>query len=737
VNKLITISFHIWGRFLSYSNPYGYQHLKKVGINLGRMERRQNRSTTPRIWRNWSSKGFKIRLLVIFLAIVILSVIILNIFIWTRDVSKLEDPAPQSTIIYDQSGAVASKISVSNIEGVGIKQIPEDMIHAVIATEDQRFYKHNGINYIAIIKAFASNIISGEVVAGGSTVTQQLAKNAFLTQERTYTRKIKELIITKKIERTYSKDEIMEKYLNQIYFGEGAWGIQRAAQTYFGKDVSELTLAESAMIAGLIKAPSILSPFKNMEKSIERRDVVLSLMEKEGYITKSDVKKAKEQSIVLEGKKMDDYKGKYPSYVDHIIEEATQKYGLTENEILSGGLHIYTELNPTIQKAAEEVYKEDALFPESQADQLIQSGAVFINPSTGGINAIVGERGEHTFRGFNHATQLKRQPGSTMKPLSVYTPAIEQGYDIYDMLQDNPINIDGYQPKNYDNQYRGQVTMYDAVVHSYNVPPVWLLQKIGLEHGANAVKRFGIELEEADYTPGLALGGMSKGTSPLSMAQAYSAFPNNGTMVDSHSIKVIEDANGITLAKWKENAIRVTEPIIAQKMTYMLKGVVEKGTGIKAQVEGLEIAGKTGTTQLPFANNDGAKDHWFVGYTPEIVGAIWLGYDKTDAQHFLSSTSGSSVTTIFKEIISRSKSEFTKKDFALSLIGKQLSEQKKREEEQKKKEEQKKVEEKKLEEEKKIEDKKKEKEKVNKEVKKEEKAQEKEKKKKEKEKEKE
>lgn len=213
------------------------------------------------------------------------ALLIFNIFVWKSDVSKLEEPTPQPTIIYDRNGDIASKVEASNIEGVSIKKVPKHLIQAVIATEDQRFYKHDGINIIAIIRAFTKNMMSGDIVAGGSTISQQLAKNVFLTQERTYTRKFKELILTKKIERTYSKEEIMEKYLNQIYFGEGAWGIQRASQTYFGKDVSDLTIAESAMLAGLIKAPSILSPFKDMDRAVERRNIVLSLMEKEGYIS--------------------------------------------------------------------------------------------------------------------------------------------------------------------------------------------------------------------------------------------------------------------------------------------------------------------------------------------------------------------------------------------------------------------------------------------------------------------
>jgi penicillin-binding protein 2A len=665
---------------------------------VGRMDRRQQRKTTKNIWNHFMRKSVMKKILIAGAAILLCGILVLNILIWTSDVSKLENPAPRPTLIYDQNGEVASKIAASKIEGVSIKQIPKDVVNAVIATEDQRFYKHSGINYFGIIRALTQNALSGEIVAGGSTITQQLAKNVFLTQERTYTRKFKELILTKKIERTYSKDEIIERYLNQIYFGEGAWGIQSAAQTYFGKDVSQLTLSESAMLAGLIKAPSVLSPFKNMERSIERRDLVLSLMEKEGYVSQQDLNKAIGQAVVLEGKKIDKYKGQYPFYVDHIIEEAIQKYGLTENEILSGGLHIYTELNPTIQDSVERVYKDGSMFPTSKQDQLIQSGAIFINPSTGGINALVGGRGEHTFRGFNRATQLKRQPGSTMKPLAVYTPALEQGYEVFDRLQDQPIDINGYKPMNYDKRYRGVVTMYDAVVDSLNVPPVWLLNKMGLEYGTNAAERFGIPLTEEDHNPSLALGGLSEGVSPLLMAQAFSVFPNNGVRVEAHSVQKIVDADGEIIASWKNNSVRVTDQKVAQKMTFMLQGVVQNGTGTNAKVEGLDVAGKTGSTQLPFGITNGTKDHWFVGYTPDIVGAVWLGYDKTDENHYLIESSGATVTRIFKEIVSGSISEFPQKKFNLSSIEKQLNDQFR--EEEKRKEKLKEAEEKKWEKEK-------------------------------------
>lgn len=652
------------------------------------MERRQQ---AKRQWQfsdkvksfNWKA------LLLISIVMTLFGLLLFNILVWSSDVSKLSTPEPRPTFIYDQKGEIASKISQSKIEGVSIEEIPPNMINAVISTEDQRFYKHGGINYFGIAKALIKNLFSGEIVAGGSTITQQLAKNAFLTQERTYTRKFKEVILTTKIERKYSKDEIIERYLNQIYFGEGTWGIQRAAIVYFGKDVSQLSLSESATIAGLIKAPSILSPYKNMEKSLERRNLVLSLMKNEGYISEEELEKAKNQPIVLAGETKTDYNGKYPYYVDLIIDEAVKKYHLTEKEVLSGGLHIYTELNPTVQDAVEEVYQEENNFPASKPDQLIQSGSVFLNPHTGGISALVGGRGEYAYGHFNHATELIRQPGSSMKPLAVYTPALERGYEMFDMLSDNPININGYQPLNYDKQYRGQVTMYDALVQSYNVPPVWLLQKVGIENGVKSVEQFGIPLEKEDHIPGLALGGLTKGTSPLQMAQAFSSFPNNGNMVDAHAILKIEDGEGKSLGKWEKREKQVTEPIVAQKITYMLKGAVEQGTGKKAAISGLEVAGKTGTTEVPFSGAEGAKDHWFVGYTPDIVGAVWLGYDKTDLEHHLTSSGGATATTIFQQIVSKSMAEFPSKEFELPLIEKVLKEQeqKKREQEKERKEE--------------------------------------------------
>ncbi|MBM6616294.1 transglycosylase domain-containing protein [Bacillus suaedaesalsae] len=620
-------------------------------------------------------------------ALGLIGILVLNLLIQFSDVSKLENPEPIPTLIFDKDGEIASSISNSKIEGVKLEQISPHLIHAVIATEDQRFYKHNGLNYVGIARALFNNVTSGEIVGGGSTITQQLSKNAFLTHEQTYTRKFKEVFITKKIERTYSKDEILERYLNQIYFGEGSWGIGRASQVYFGKAPSDLNINEAATLAGLLKAPTHYSPYKNMELSQKRRDIVLGLMKEEGYISQAEMEKAKREPIALSEKEVEDYKGRYPYYVDKIIEEAVEKYNISETEILSGGLRIYTEMNASIQKVAEQVYREENNFPQSTSDQIVQSGSVFINPKTGGIVALVGGRGEFSYGGFNRATDLVRQPGSTMKPLAVYTPALEKGYELYDSLLDRPIRIGTHEPKNYDGQYRGEVSMYDAVVNSYNIPAVWLMYQVGLDQAMISVERFGIPLVEKDRGPGIALGGMNEGTSPLAMAQAFSTFPNEGEMIEAHAITKIENVEGQLIASWKETATKVTDERVAQKMNYMLKGVVDKGTGRKAQVAGFDVAGKTGTTEVPFeGTNGGSKDHWFIGYTPTIVGAVWLGYDDTNKNNYLTSSSSQTATVLFQKILEGSKAEIENENFNFTAVAKYAKEyEKKKEQEEKQK----------------------------------------------------
>ncbi|BBH20592.1 peptidase [Paenibacillus baekrokdamisoli] len=578
---------------------------------------------------------------------------VFGVMVARQDITLLGKPLPAATIIYDQNEKEASRISLNTFEAVSYDRLPKHLVDAVVAVEDKRFFEHDGMDIWGIGRALFTNLTNGKTVQGASTITQQLAKNVFLSQERTWTRKWNEVLLAKKIEGNYDKQQIMEKYLNQIYFGEGAWGIKPAAETYFGKRVNQLTLSESAMLAGIIRAPSALSPFKHPEQAKDRRNVVLQLMKEQGKISANVY-----DSSILEPIKLRSFKPirgkaiKYPYYVDQIIREASNLYGLTENEVLHGGLRIYTTLDTKMQQAAERVYAQELLFPESKADQLIQSGAVLVDPRDGGIKALIGGRGNQPFRGFNRAVQLKRQPGSTMKPISVYTPAFEQGYSPDDRLLDEPVDFGGYQPKNAGGAYHGEVSIYDAIVHSYNVPAVRLLDEIGIDAGMDAANRFGIELTDADRTLGLALGGLQEGVSPLDMAEAFGVFANDGTRMPAHSIIRIESADGEILAEAAENTgEKTTESSVAHTMTAMLEGVVREGTGEAAAIEDRPVAGKTGTTEMPGTGGEGAKDNWFVGYTPQLVGAVWLGYDHTDENHYLTTTS-KAAAAVFQELMS-------------------------------------------------------------------------------------
>ncbi|AJY73952.1 transglycosylase domain-containing protein [Paenibacillus beijingensis] len=578
---------------------------------------------------------------------------VFRMLVAVQDVSLLDKPLPSATIIYDHTGNEASRIAQNVIEPVGYDAMPKHLIEAVVAIEDKRFFEHDGMDLRGIMRALFTNITAGGTVQGGSTITQQLAKNVFLSHERTWKRKWSEVLLARKIEENYDKPKIMEMYLNKIYFGEGAWGIKRAAETYFGKPVSRLTLSESALLAGLIKAPSALTPYKHPEKAKERRNLVLETMREQGFIDEQTCKQASRIPVMLKGAKPDRTNGiKHPYYVDQIIREASNLYGLSENDVLHGGLRIYTEMDPHMQQTAERVYANDSLFPESSSDQLIQSGSVLVDPRDGGIRALVGGRGDQPFRGFNRAVQLKRQPGSTMKPIAVYTPALERGYSPEDTLLDEPVDFGGYQPKNAGGSYHGEVTLYEALIHSYNVPAVRLLDEIGIDAGMDAAARFGLKLTDADRTLGLALGGLQEGVSPLEMAEAFGVFASDGVRMPAHTIKRIETADGAVLAEaGSPSGVKTTEQLVARTMTAMLEGVVREGTGEAAALADRPVAGKTGTTQMPGTNGEGAKDNWFVGYTPQLVCAVWLGYDQSDSSHFLTTTS-KAAAAVFHAIMS-------------------------------------------------------------------------------------
>jgi len=661
----------------------------------------------------------RLRIWIIGIVLLLLSVLAIGAY-WfhTLDITKLAAPIAAPTKFLDRYGEVSSQVTSAKIEYVAIDQVPLHLQQAIVAVEDQRYYEHTGVDIFGIIRAAFRNAQEGASVQGGSTITQQLAKNVFLTGEKTFSRKVTEAAYALKIEMLYDKEHILQMYLNQIYFGEGQWGVQRAAKRYFGKQSNELTLAESALLAALPKAPSRYSPLKNKDIALERRNLVLGLMKEEGFISEEEFQQAKAEPIKVlkevSQEQVNHLLGQYASYTDEVINEAITLYGFTERQLLAGNLLIYTELDPVVQNAMEETYRNESLFPESPSDQLLQSGAIISDPATGGIRGIVGQRGEHTFRGFNHATQLVRQPGSVFKPLIVYAPALEQGYDKNSLLYDGPLDIEGYSPKNADRQMLGQVSLQEAIIHSRNIPAVWLLNEIGLNTGMEFVEKLGISLVEEDRNLSLALGGLSQGVSSLEMIQGYSVFPNLGVKVQAHTISKITTVDGQVLAEADHQPISVMSPENAYAMTEMLIDTIKEGTGKNAALN-RPVAGKTGTTQLPQNEQfegitGGAKDAWFVGYTPELVGAVWLGYDLTDSNHYLTTSGGQYPAMIFREMMSlalkdvpisefirptlkqpkENKHEEGKKNKEEQKKLKEEEKQKKKEEEKKKKEEEKK-----------------------------------------------
>ena len=623
-----------------------------------------------RFWREKHITKFLVLLLLLF---ILMSMLFFAFMASRANVQSLKDGLSQATIIYDKDGEVASSVATNRTEGVTINELPDHVKNAVIAIEDQRFYEHNGFDIRGITRAFFRNLFSGRITGGGSTITQQLTKNALLSPEKTYKRKIEELFLAVEIEKHYKKDDILQMYVNQVYFGSGAWGIDRASKRYFNKSIKDVTTSEAALLAGLLQAPSAYDPYKNYDRAIKRRDVVLTKMKDLEMISEVELDEAMNEKVALQDGGGSSIERKYPYYVDAVLDEAITKYGLTQEEMLTRGYQIYTQMDQNLQSSLETVYERDSLFPKGKNKTLVQSGAVLLDPRSGGVRGLVGGRGEQVFRGFNRATHIKAQPGSTMKPLAVYTPALEEGYTVTSMLIDEKMPFGDYEPQNASRKYSGEVPMYEALERSLNVPSVWLLDQIGLEKGLDSVKRFGIPLEKEDQYLGIALGGMHKGISPLTLAEAYSTFPNGGKKSNSHLITKIVGPTGNVIAEYDKKTTRVTSKAVANEINSMLLNVVETGTGKGSKLQGVQLAGKTGSTQLPYNDISGTKDQWFVGYTPNLIGAVWLGYDKTDREHYLPNSTSENVVPIFRAIMEQSVKHIEPAEFDVLSVNARLS----------------------------------------------------------------
>lgn len=559
-------------------------------------------------------------------------VLVINAY---RDLDEFSAIEQQDrSILYDSAGNQIVEIrGAENREIIDYDQIPTALVDALIATEDTRFYKHSGIDFIRIFGALIVDLKSGSASQGASTLTMQLARNAILeSQKKVLSRKIQEALLALQIERQYSKDEILTMYLNEVYMGEGAYGIQMAATRYFSKDASELTVGECATIVGLLKFPEGYNPISDIEKATSVRNTVLNNMVRNGSLTQAEADTYASEKLVVKPKDIGESIDSFSWFADYAIKEADDilfDLGYSEGKVYTGGFRIFTTMDEDAQDAADETYANDSLFPKGVGTDLLESAAVFIDPNTGEIQAMEGGRRYETRIGLNRATGMTRQPGSIIKPLAVYGAALDAGVSPNILLNDKIVSYGKYTPKNYDGVYRGKITMTTALKYSVNVTAVALLNQIGVETGWNFAKKLGLPLTETDKNLSLALGGITEGVSPLQLATGYSCFANGGYYIEPTSITKITDRNGNVIYEHEVKKTRVMSEETAYIMNTMLKETIKSGTGKKGNI-GRPAAGKTGTTQLPeeMGNRKGNKDSWWAGYTPDMVGIVWMGFDE-------------------------------------------------------------------------------------------------------------
>ena len=524
----------------------------------------------------------------------------------------------RTSIIYDgQSDVVTRLHGVQDRTWVSISELQPSTVYAFISAEDARFFEHEGVDVIRIAGAIVADIKAGSYVQGASTISQQLIKLSHLTSEKTISRKAEEAALAYEMERQYSKEDILEMYLNYVYFGGGYYGIEAAAEGYFGVHASDLTLDQSAMLAGILKSPSGYAPHINYAASINRRNNILRLMRDYGYITDDEKKQASARRPTILHDKNEEYSG---YYTDAVTKSAAALMGITVDELIRGGYSIYSAMDSDIQHYCEEMFKNGELFPAEDSEAAI----VVLDPSTGMVVAMVGGRSYTGGISFNRATDIRRQPGSVIKPVIAYAPAFEYlNYTAADMILDEETTFADYTPSNYGNKYYGWVTVREAVTKSLNVPAVKTLSAVGVYRAKDFAKRCGIEFDDKDDSLALALGGFTYGVSPLQIAGAYSCFASGGIYNTPTLIKKITDRNGLTVYEYRQDSRRVMSEANAYILTSMLKSVVTEGTGHRLNTLDIPIAGKTGTVGLA----NGNRDAWMAGYTPEYTAVVWQGYD--------------------------------------------------------------------------------------------------------------
>lgn len=557
----------------------------------------------------------------------------------TTSVATLQEGLMSQTTIYAYDDTSAGTLMAQKGTYVPLEQISPQMRETLVAVEDKRFYEHNGFDTIGIGRAFVRLLINRDTSGGGgSTITQQLVKNAFLTLDQTFQRKIKELFLSIEVEKHYTKDQILEMYLNNSYYGNGVWGIEDASQKYFGHPASQLNYNESMVLTGTLKGPSIFNPIDDYEAAIERRNVVAQLMASDNVISQEDANAIMAEGIYLYDNYYVEDSYTYPYYFDGVINEAVAVTDIPEDDLLSKGYKIYTNLNPAYQNAIDSSYDNTWIFPDDgTGEPLVQSASVVIDPNTGGIMAVYGGRGDYVYRGFNRATDMNRLPGSTLKPMAVYVPALEKGYNMHSIVPDvvEGHGANDYAPNNYNNYTEpgGETELYYALAQSKNTTAVHLMDEIGISESVRKLRQFGINVPQENQDLSLALGVINPGLSPLQIANAYSAFANEGIRYESSFIRRIEDATGREVYN-NESPTKhmvMTSNVAADMTSMMLDTYGGYGTGYGSGPDFGMLAGKTGSTEVAEGNMD-TRDRWMVGYTPDFVIVSWSGLDEVDVE---------------------------------------------------------------------------------------------------------
>ncbi|WP_181833233.1 PBP1A family penicillin-binding protein [Bacillus taeanensis] len=569
---------------------------------------------------------------------------------------------PKSSVIYDKDNKeVRYLVGKEYRKYTAIEDIPKNVQRAFIAVEDIRFYDHAGIDIKRIAGAVLANIKNGFGSEGASTITQQVVKNSLLSSEKTLERKINEAYLAVKLEENYSKNEILEMYLNNIYFGEGAYGVAAAADTYFNKSLHQLTTAEIALLAGLPQRPSGYNPYNYPKVAEERRNTVLALMKKHEVITEEEDKEAKRIPVeeMLYIKKQNE--SQYDAFIDKVVKELVDK-GISETVIYNGGLKIYTTLDQDAQTHVEKVLSTDEYV--TYQDEQLRSGIVLMDTQTGEIRAIGSRRNgeEKVAKGWNYALDNKRQPGSTVKPILAYGPGIEHfKWSTYEQFLDEKVEIYGKEIQNWDEEYHGYIDMSESLRQSYNIPAVKAYLEVGPEKAKAFAEKVGLKLDE--IYPSYAIGGFKHGLSPLDLAGAYAAFGNRGMYQEPYAVKKVVFPDGKE-EQYGSEPVQAMHDYTAYMMTDLLKTVVEKGTGRAAAVEGLPVAGKTGTTNLPEGiSGKGTADVWFAGFTTRYTAAVWSGYDATTQETYIKEQYDDVSKEIFKEVIAYVSKNIETPDF--------------------------------------------------------------------------